>query len=252
MKQLTALLLSFAGTVLVTDGSISAGRLSDRPKEPPSTALVVQGDSSLSEKTNNEKTATVKAQSVAPPLAVLTVKYKFNEKSSRVRSLQRHIGVFVDGHYGRFTRKAHIAALKAAGLSADIAPREVRPAPRYNISYDKEKRCQQFEQAFDQYGLHPVEVFSYIAWRESRCNPDAVNAIWKNGKIAWTLNKDGTYDSGLLQINSTWITVTAQVCNSEWGNMKVLRSVDCNLKVAKFLLDSSADGLGHWNIRRTN
>lgn len=106
-------------------------------------------------------------------------------------------------------------------------------------------RCPRFESAFASYGLLPVEVFSYIAWRESRCNPSAVNARWdEQGNIIWTLNKDGSYDTGLLQINSTWKTVTRNVCGS---TIEALYQVDCNLRVAKYLLDNG--GLAHWGIK---
>jgi len=112
------------------------------------------------------------------------------------------------------------------------------------IPSDKTKRCPQFEQAFRDYGLVPVQVFSYIAWRESGCNPDAVNAKWNaNGKIIWTLNKNGSYDSGLLQVNSSWVTVTKNICG---GGIKLLRTLDCNLKVSKYLLDNG--GLRHWSL----
>jgi hypothetical protein len=63
--------------------------------------------------------------------------------------------------------------------------------------------CPQYEPTFKKYAL-PHKVFSYIAWRESRCNPGAVNAKWENGQLVWTLNSNGSYDSGLLQINSSW------------------------------------------------
>lgn len=111
------------------------------------------------------------------------------------------------------------------------------------IPADKTKRCPQFEQAFRDYGLVPVQVFSYIAYRESRCNPKAINAKWKNGKIVWTLNKNGSYDSGLLQVNSSWVTVTRNICG---GKIKLLRTLDCNLKVSKYLLDNG--GLRHWSL----
>lgn len=250
MKKLTALLLSFAGTVTVGTGSVTFKMTAGPPKEPPSTTLVVQGDSSLSEKTNDTVPILVRAQSVAPPQTALTIRYKFNEKSSRVKTLQRDLEVYVDGHYGKVTRRAHIAKLKAAGLPTDVVPAVIKPTPKYNISYDKDKRCPHFEQAFEQYGLHPVDVFSYIAWRESRCNPEAINAIWKNGKIVWTLNKDKSYDSGLLQINSSWKSVTSNVCDSDYGNLKVLLSLDCNLKVAKYIMDNSTSGLGNWRVYR--
>jgi hypothetical protein len=256
MNKLTALLLSCAGTITVASGasfSVTIGHTADRPKEPPSTTVVVHGETSLSVATTPTTitpVSNVSAQAVQPS-NVLETRYKFNERSARVRKLQRELGVLADGHYGNQTRKAHIAKLKALGLSTEVAPSN-KPTPRYNISYDASKRCPQFEADLAQHGLQPVEVFSYLAWRESRCNPASVNARWKNGKIVWTLNRDGTYDSGLLQINSTWTTITSQICGSAWGDMKALLDVNCNLKVAKYLLDNSADGLGNWRIRRTN
>lgn len=106
-------------------------------------------------------------------------------------------------------------------------------------------RCPRFEELFAEYGLVPVETFSYIAYRESRCRPRAVNARWDaEGNIVWTLNKDGSYDSGLLQINSTWKTVTRQICG---GGIEMLKQLDCNLRVAKYLLDNG--GLGHWGVK---
>lgn len=112
------------------------------------------------------------------------------------------------------------------------------------IPSDTSKRCPQFENAFRKYGLQPVEVFSYIAWRESGCRIKAINAKWDdNGNITWTLNRDGSYDSGLLQVNSSWKSVTKQVCG---GSIEMLLILDCNLKVSKYLLDNG--GLGHWSL----
>lgn len=202
---------------------------------------------------NDTSTQDVHSSVTTSSVSVLTRKYGFGERSNRVRALQRTLagGVVVDGVYGNQTRNAHIRKLKALGLPRNNVPSN-KPVPRYNISYDSKKRCPQYEASFAEHGLVPVEVFSYIAWRESRCNPKSVNAIWENGKIVWTLNRDGSYDSGLLQINSSWKTVTSQVCESEFGDLKVLRTLDCNLKVAKFLFISSKNGLGHWSVRRTN
>lgn len=95
-------------------------------------------------------------------------------------------------------------------------------------------KCPTYEQVFAEYGLEPVQTFSYIAWRESRCQPDALNT---------TLNRDGSFDTGLLQINSTWKTVTRNVCG---GGLDLLFDLDCNLRVAKYLLDNG--GLAHWGI----
>lgn len=105
-----------------------------------------------------------------------------------------------------------------------------------------EKSCPQFEDKFREYQL-PVKAFSFIAYRESRCNSKAINAIWEDGKIVWTLNKNGTYDSGLLQINSSWKTVTRNICGT---TIEGLLTLDCNLSVAKYLYENG--GLRHWSM----
>lgn len=226
MKLMSTLLLSLISTVAVTE-TVHATTVAT---------------------TNNRTTATY-ANAPASAQTVLTRRYRFNERSARVRRLQTVLGnVYVDGIYGKQTRRAHVRALKRLGLPTSHVPAVPIVTERYNISYKSTKRCPQFEPLFEQYGLKPVEVFSYIAWRESRCDPSAANARWKNGKIVWTLNKDGSYDVGLLQINSTWRTVTANTCGTPWGDMSVLHDVSCNLKVAKFLLDHTDDGLGNWRV----
>jgi hypothetical protein len=114
------------------------------------------------------------------------------------------------------------------------------------VPKDKTKRCPQWESKFKEYGL-PVDVFSYIAWRESGCNPEAINAKFNsNGKVIWTLNKNGSIDRGLVQINSCWRSVTKKVCGT---NLNGLLGVDCNLKVAKYIMDNSQGKLLNWNIQ---
>jgi len=100
--------------------------------------------------------------------------------------------------------------------------------------------CPKWEPAIKAAGL-PVKEFSFIAWRESRCRIKAINAIWENGKIVWTLNKNGSYDSGLLQINSGHREMVRRVCG---GDLTLLLTLDCNLAVAKHLYD--AGGLAPW------
>ena len=113
------------------------------------------------------------------------------------------------------------------------------------VPSDKTKRCPQWESKFREYGL-PVEVFSYIAWRESGCNPKAINAKFDSkGKVIWTLNKDGSIDRGLVQINSCWRSVTKKVCGT---NLNGLLGIDCNLKVAKYIMDNSDGKLLNWRI----
>lgn len=105
--------------------------------------------------------------------------------------------------------------------------------------------CPQFEKLFKKYAL-PSKVFSYIAWRESKCNPGAVNAKWKNGKIVWTLNSNGTYDSGLLQVNSSWFGTLKR----EFGYSSAdLFNAEKNAQFASWILHFSSGRLRNWSIR---
>lgn len=114
-----------------------------------------------------------------------------------------------------------------------------------NLPTDETKYCPRFAKLFAKYGL-PVQVFSYIAWRESRCNPGAVNAKWSNGKIVWTLNQNGTYDSGLLQINSSWFGTL----NRETGHdSKDLMDPQVNAYFASWILHHTTSRLGNWSVR---
>lgn len=182
---------------------------------------------------------------------ILLEVFVFDQRDEKVSRLQRALGVNVDGHYGKLTRLAHLAALEKAGLETAFVPAVPNPlvgdgGAKYNISSDPTHRCPEFEPLFAQHGLEPVEVFSYIAYRESRCNPNAVNAKWDaNGNVIWTLNKNGSIDRGLLQINSCWKTVTKQVCGT---GLEGLFDVNCNIKVAKYIMDNSAGGLANWRI----
>ena len=124
--------------------------------------------------------------------------------------------------------EAYRASDKVLVLPVEVVPEGV-PA-------DKTKRCPQWEDEFAAFGL-PVEAFSYIAYRESRCNPLAHNK---------TLNRNGTQDRGILQINSSWVTVTAKECASQRGDLSVLFDVRCNLAVARYLYRNG--GLRHWNL----
>lgn len=125
------------------------------------------------------------------------------------------------------------------------------PSSSFDIMRDDTKRCVKHEKTLMKYGLQPVRVFSYIAWRESRCRIKARNATWdRHGNMVYALNSNGSYDSGLLQINSTWRTVTSQVCGERAvrNRMQGLLMLDCNLRVAKHLLDNG--GLSHWGMER--
>lgn len=169
-----------------------------------------------------------------------------------------------------------VSAIAVAGIEADRpdAPRPATPAPVIKqvdeqtsevwlyaerqsqsivsepasaVAVEAQRGCPQFIDLFRRYGLEPAETFSFIAWRETRCNPELVNATFdKSGRAVKTLNRDGSYDVGLLQINSTWKTVTHEVCGTPWGEMFALIDLHCNLSVAKYLLENG--GLGHWSL----
>jgi hypothetical protein len=97
--------------------------------------------------------------------------------------------------------------------------------------------CPQWEPLFRKHGL-PAKTFSKIAWRESRCNPKSVSAVRKS---------TGRPDVGLLQIQGSWVTVTAAVCKVPRKQVvAALTDVSCNVRVARYLYDNG--GLGHWRV----
>jgi hypothetical protein len=118
--------------------------------------------------------------------------------------------------------------------------------------------CPKYEALLKKHKL-PVKTFSAIMWRESRCEPKAVGWNYKSGKGYWSC-PNGAYkqykkckaisshDLGLLQINSSWRTLTAQTCGGKWGDMTVLLKPDCNLKVAAILYNEGK-GLSNWSGR---
>ena len=117
----------------------------------------------------------------------------------------------------------------------------------YSVSLPlgKQYYCPEYEPIFEKYAL-PAKVFSYIAWRESRCNPGAINAIWKNGKLVWTLNKNGSYDSGLLQINSSWFkTLRVQLGHTP----EDLMDPSVNALFASWILHFSSGRLSNWSLK---
>ena len=116
------------------------------------------------------------------------------------------------------------------------------------------KACPKYHDAMRQAGLPPA-IFSPIMYRESRCDPKAIGWNYQPGMSYKDCKRSPatlyrrcravrTYDSGLLQINSSWVSVTAQVCKSKFGNMTVLLQPTCNLAVAAHLYKTS--GIGHW------
>lgn len=151
------------------------------------------------------------------------------------------------------TRKPSRARYTEKGMAEWKASRSSGRVSSQSVSNDKS--CPKYESLLKKHGL-PVKEFSYIMWRESRCIPNAIGWNYKRGKShrdcrlspAVTYRYCSavrSYDSGLLQINSGWKTVTAQVCKRPYRELiKSLTNPECNLKVAKYLYDNG--GLGHW------
>jgi hypothetical protein len=128
-------------------------------------------------------------------------------------------------------------------------------AKTYGIPSDPMKRCPKWEPLFEAANLQPVDVFSYIAWRESGCRPAAQNATWDSaGNMTYALNKNKTYDTGLLQINSSWYSVTKKVCGEDSvdNRMAGLKNPKCNVAVAKYIMDNSRGKLANWRVFKTD
>lgn len=139
-----------------------------------------------------------------------------------------------------------------SAYSSDLpAVRNDHSGERKAIPSDPTKRCPEFEDMFEQYGMFPIETWSYIAWRESRCNPRSQNAEWdENGNMTYHLNKNKTYDTGLLQINSGWRSVTRDICGDQAveNYMQGLKDPRCNILVARYIMEHSAGGLSNWRM----
>lgn len=100
------------------------------------------------------------------------------------------------------------------------------------------KSCPQYEAALARYfPRKAVPTMSYVAWRESRCNPLSVSAVRRS---------TGYPDVGLLQISGSWRTITYQICRLRptQDHIKALTRLDCHLRVARYLYDHG--GMGHW------
>lgn len=129
-----------------------------------------------------------------------------------------------------------------------VNSKKIHPYPKIEytarIPSDPTFSCPQYENLFRKYGL-PVKVFTYIAYRESKCNPGAVNAKFKNGKMIWTLNQNKTYDSGLLQINSSWFGTLKR----EFGySSSDLFKADVNARFASWILNNTSGRLRNWSV----
>lgn len=124
-----------------------------------------------------------------------------------------------------------------------------------SLPTNKSMYCKKYEPLFTKYGL-PTKLFSYIAWRESRCQPKAIGWNYRAGMnhlsckvVTPSCHAVKSYDSGLLQINSSWRTLTSQVCRSPLGDLTVLKQPLCNVRVAKYLYENTTGRLQNWSVK---
>jgi hypothetical protein len=141
-----------------------------------------------------------------------------------------------------------VIALLALTISAAM------PAPSAEARPTAKGTCPQLKALIKEVGLPPV--FLEIAYRESRCTPQAVGWNYRKGSNASMCKSVPfrqylktcakhirSYDSGLWQINSGWVSVTKAICG-KGPRDGALFEPRCNARVAKYLYDNG--GLGHW------
>lgn len=103
-------------------------------------------------------------------------------------------------------------------------------------------QCPKYHQLMRKHGL-PPRHFSYIAWRESRCIPKAVNWNMRKTMTHRDCKDSGKYharrkcvavkswDTGLLQINSFWDPWVKRICGAS-ARSRILMNPSCNVRVA--------------------
>lgn len=159
---------------------------------------------------------------------------------------ENHVAFSIVRRQERTLRRIAVAGILALTLGFPLRATASDPTPSWvRQRIEQGHRCRRYEGLFRAYGL-PLAA-TYLAWRESRCNPRATNGRFdKHGHLIWTRNANGTYDSGLLQINSGWKTLTTQACHAKAWDRELLFDVRCNLAVAKVLYDQY--GLQPWSM----
>lgn len=132
-----------------------------------------------------------------------------------------------------------LLVLTVALKDADAAPIKGLPCPEWHDALRKA-------------GL-PVKVFAPVMYRESRCQPRAIGWNYKQGKshrdcklsparIYRKCNAVRSFDIGLLQVNSSWKSVTKSICKS--SDILILQKPSCNLAVSAYLYANG--GSSHW------
>lgn len=123
--------------------------------------------------------------------------------------------------------------------------------------YEKTIReaCGKWYPMMREHGL-PIKLFAKIAYRESRCQARVIGWNYHSGKSHRDCKLSPakkyrrckavkSYDIGLFQINSTWVTLTRKVCGAPGADLLILQQPECNMRVAAHLYDGGR-GLSNW------
>ena len=127
------------------------------------------------------------------------------------------------------------------------APSPVSVAPTTTLPVPAEARCPQWWGLAREVGFteDQLPTLDYVMWKESRCQPDAHNT---------TLNKNGTTDVGLVQVNdASWCLPNSWHDEGYLQRVDVLTTVGCeqlfdptiNLRAAKAIHDYAEKHYGN-------
>ena len=142
-----------------------------------------------------------------------------------------------------------LVLLTPVSIASASTPPSVSPA-----STSVPRTCPELRPLLKEFGLPPI--FLKIAYRESRCQRKAVGWNYRRGSS----HKDckpvpftdylrscrphiRSFDSGLWQVNSSWVSVTKALCGKT-PREGALFDARCNARVARYLYDNG--GLNHW------
>lgn len=134
-----------------------------------------------------------------------------------------------------------ITTLLEAPRPLSVAPTTTLPPP------PADARCPQWWGLAREVGFtdDQLPTLDYVMWRESRCQPDAHNT---------TLNKNGTTDIGLVQVNdASWCLPNSWHDEGYLQRVGVLTTVGCeqlfdpatNLRAAKAIHDYAEENYGN-------
>ena len=126
--------------------------------------------------------------------SVLSQKFKWGQRGRLVKDLQAIVKAPLTARYDERTWGAHQKYMVKNSLDTTLVPKH-RMKTAKKVPSNLEKHCLEYAEHAAKAGFpaSEIKVVTYVAWKESRCNPKAVNSKDKNG---------GSH--GLMQINNTW------------------------------------------------